>query len=256
MQQKISDSSEHPDSPDMHHNEAYGYADPAQLRKVPGIHGDRTEITSVCSDQMNVAASISHIETEPEYSSIGVPVSSKSHQVASKFKARRSFAGENFLARSRMKMQKRFSIDYNKLEHHTGTQPWDAIHSSFEQGTMTIDRTTTSPLEQKLVISKKVDVGDTAALPLMQPTHKSQPEFSHLSLPLHKGHYDTYQQTQHNQEHEQTLAALGEPGSMKQEKKISIPTVQVDQEPSDDSNDPLPSSKYTQICIYHLPRIW
>ena len=71
----------------MHHNEAYGYADPAQLRMLPETHREIPEmkqVTLVHGDQIMVnVASTSHIETEPEYSTISVPVSSKSHQVAS-----------------------------------------------------------------------------------------------------------------------------------------------------------------------------
>lgn len=218
MQQKSSSGSEHPDSPNMHHNEAYGYTDPAQLSIAPLF---QTEMT-VCSDQVNVGAPPIH--TEPEYSSIDVPVPRKSHQVATRT---RSYAGVNHPAGSQ-KMQKRFSIDYNKLEHHTGTQPLDAIHSTLGQETTTVDQTTTSTMEQKLV--SRVDVVDSATLPSMQPTC-TQDELSELSLPLHKGAYNQEQSC-----HEEALTTFGERGSIEQEKKMSIPKVLVDQELSDDSN--------------------
>ena len=229
----------------MHHNEAYGYSDPAQLSVAPGNHGNKIEmkrVTSVSSDQMNVAGSTSHIEMESEYYCIDAPVSSKSHQVASEYKARtRSFAGEGYLAGSQMKLQKRFSMDYNKLKHHTGTQPLDAIHSTLEQGTTNMEHDTTSSLEQEM--ESKV-----ATSPLVQSARKSLAEYSQLSLPLRKGRCDASQQMQHNQEqlcHEEapTSLAIEEPGSIEQEKNISIPKVLVDQEPNGDSNPPLQRSK-------------
>lgn len=60
----------------MHHNEAYGYSDPAQLSVAPGNHGNKIEmkrVTSVSSDQTNVAGSTSHIEMESEYYCIDAP---------------------------------------------------------------------------------------------------------------------------------------------------------------------------------------
>ena len=245
MQQKTSDSSKHPDSPDiLYHNEAYGYTNSALIRAAPVMYRDKTEmkqVTALHSDQMNVAASTSHnIETDTEYSTIDTPISSKSE-----FKTQRTFAGENLLVgglsqsaivseSSQMKMQtKPLSIDYNKLEHQLGTQPLDAGHSTYKQGTVT-----TSPVKYQRMILQP-DLGDTDALSraLMRPTRKSQTEFSQLSLSLNKDWYDTYQQSQHNQEQsccDQTLD--WENLETKQEKEISIPTVTVDQEPSDDSN--------------------
>ena len=224
----------------MHHNEAYGYSDPAQLSVAPGIHGDKIEmkrITSVSGDQMNVAGSTSHTDIESEYYCIDAPVSSKSHQVESEFKARtRSFARE---IRSQMKLQKRFSMDYNKLKHHTGTQALDATHSTLEQD-MEHYTTLNSPLEQEM--ESKV-----ATLPLS--ARKSPAEYSSVSLPLRKGRCDASQQMQHNQEQScreeaPTSLAMGEPAeSIEQEKKFSIPKVLIDQESNDDSNLPLQQSK-------------
>ncbi len=243
MQQNICSSGEHPDSPDMHHNEAYGYADPVQLSMIPLIRGDKTS-----SDQVNhgVAASTSHTETDPEYSCIDSPVSSKSHEVASEFKARtRSFRTQS-RAGSQMiiQMLKRFSMDYSKLKHHTGIRPLDA--TTLEQGTTnTIDHNTTSPVMPQKAVSK------TATSP-MQLIRKSQAEYSQLSLPLHEGRCDTYQpEIEHDQEQScyeetPTLTALAieEPaGSIAQVKKISIPEVLVDQELCDDSSPPLQQSK-------------
>ena len=229
----------------MHHNEAYGYSDPAQLSVAPGIHGDKIEmkrITSVSGDQMNVAGSTSHTDMESEYYCIDAPVSSKSHQVESEFKARtRSFAREIHLTGSQMKLQKRFSMDYNKLKHHTGTQALDATHSTLEQD-MEHYTTLNSPLEQEM--ESKV-----ATLSLALSARKSPDEYSSLSLPLRKGRCDASQQMQHNQEqscHEeaQTSLAMGEPAeSIEQEKKISIPKVLINLESNDDSNPPLQKSK-------------
>lgn len=246
MQQKSNgSSSEHSESPDMHHNEAYGYADPAQLRMLPETHREIPEmkqVTLVHGDQIMVnVASTSHIETEPEYSTISVPVSSKSHQVASSLRVDAQARSLKFAgvrqAGSQMKTQKRLSMDYNKLEHHTGTQPLDAIHSASEQVSPTVDHMTTSP-EQKLA-------SKLATLPSRQPTHKSQAEHSQLNLSLPKDRCDTYIQMQHNQEQqpclEETLTALGEHGSIGQ---ASIPMVLVDQELSDNSNHPLQQSKH------------
>jgi hypothetical protein len=241
MQQNICSSGEHPDSPDMHHNEAYGYADPVQLSMIPLIHGDKTS-----SDQVNhgVAVSTSHTETDPEYSCIDSPVSSKSHEVGSEFKGRTRSFGTQSLVGSQMKIQKRFSMDYSKLKHHTGTRPLDA--TTLEQGTTT--NNTTSPVMPQKVVSKM-------ATSPMQLTRKSQAEYSQLNLPLREGRCDTYQpQVEHNQEescHEETptltALAIEEPaGSIAQEKKNSIPEVLVDQELCDDSNPPLQQSKLQQ----------
>ena len=230
----------------MHHNEAYGYSDPAQLSVAPGIHGDKIEmkqITSVSDDQTNVAGSTSHTDMESEYYCIDAPVSSKSHQMESEYKTRtRSFAGEVHLAGSQMKLQKRFSMDYNKLKHHTGTQALDTTHSALEQD-MEHYTTLNSSLEQEM--ESKV-----ATLPLVLSARKSPAEYSSLSLPLHtKSRCDASQQMQHNQEqscHEEapTSLAMGEPAeSIEQEKKISIPKVLINQESNDDSNPPLQQSK-------------
>ena len=228
----------------MHHNEAYGYSDPAQLSVAPGIHGDKIEmkrITSVSGDQMNVAGSTSYTDMESEYYCIDAPVSSKSYQVEGEYKARtRSFARELHPAGSQMKLQKRFSMDYNKLKHHTSTQPLDATHSTLEQETSNMEHYTTlnSPLEQEI------------REPLVLSARKSLAEYSSLSLPLRKGRYDASQQMQHNQEqscHEEapTSLAMGEPAeSIEQEKKFSIPKVLIiNQESNDDSNTPLQQSK-------------
>ena len=203
-------------------------------------------VTPLHSDQMNVSASTSHnIETDRDYSTIDTPMSNESHQL----KTRKSFAGENLWecdlnrltsesSQMHMMPTEPHSTDYNKLEHQLGTQPLDVGCSTNQQGTVTIDQHATSPMKYHRMTSKS-NLGDAA---LMQSTSKSQTELSQLSLPLNKGGwYGTYQQPQCNQElscHEQTLATLGqeECGYIKQEKEISIPTLTVDQEPSDNSN--------------------
>ena len=257
MQQKASESlrsSEHPDSLDMHRNEAYEYtysSDENLLTALsaapsPVMHSGKIEVkqvTSVLSSQVNAA---SHTETEYSYVD---DATSGSHPVASKLEACRSLVTESSLAGSLdpldskssiLKTSKQLSMskttDHNALECPVSipsdTQPLRAGLSTFEQRSFTLNHTATSPTKhQKLIL--KSDIGDVAALSLLHPTRKSQGGPSQLSLPLHKSLGDTNQQSQHNQGQPslvQTLPALRELETKQQEQEMSVPKLIVNHE--------------------------
>ena len=266
MEQKTSDqlvhSSEHPDSPDMHCNEAYvcsySASDENLLSGVsakpsPVMHSgkidDAKHVTPVLSGQVNVAASTSHTETEYSYVD---DTMSELPQVAS---AHRTLALENSLADSldpkRLSMS---NTNYSKLEHPvgipSGTKPLGAGYSTFKQSTVTVTPTATSPTKPM----SKSGIDDVL---LFQPAHSSQAGLSQLSLSLHKTLCDTHQQSQHSQGqscHVQTMHTFGEVETKTVEHKVPVPKLLVDQFVTDGLTCTLQQSKLTacMYILYHL----